>query len=83
MSIGEEIGKTYYYVTKGGTINQSKLVSKTPAWLIFENGDHMSIYTPLCDTEEEIKFVVGLVNAMYRKTYVPDVVHIPNAFIKP
>ena len=78
----EVIGKTYFYQTKGGTIKQSKLTGKSKAWLMFENGDWIESYSNLYETKEELINVNNLVSSMYKNTYVPDVVHIPNRFTR-
>lgn len=77
-----ELGKTYYYQTKGGTIKHSVLVGQTKAWNIFENGDWIESYSPLYETKEQLQAINGLVHAMYVNTYVPDMVHVPNAYLK-
>ena len=73
----DEIGKTYYYKYKG-IIKKGKLVNETKAWFIFDNGDLIRSYSPLYDTREELENISNLVEEMYKNTYVPNVVHIPN-----
>ena len=77
-----EIGKEYYYETRGHSIRHNVLVAQTPAWNIFKNGDHIARYSPLYETKEEVEGIAQLVHKMYVDTYVPEVVHIPNAFTK-
>lgn len=76
------VGNEYYYETKGKTIKHSILVRQTPAWNIFENGDWIESYSPLYETKEEIYNVNLIVDTMYKATYVPNVVHLPNAFTR-
>lgn len=78
----EELGKQYYYSTPGGTVKQGVLVRKTPAWNIFDNGDWIKSFSPLYETKEQLENINKLVHAMYVNTYVPDVVHVPNAYLK-
>lgn len=77
-----EVGKAYFYQTKGGTIRYSVLMNQTSAWNCFENGDWIERYAPLYDTEEQLMMVNRLVHKIYVSTYVPEVVHIPNRFTK-
>ena len=78
----ESVGKEYYYQTNGGTIKHSILRRQTPAWNIFENDDWIRRYSPLYETIEELKNINSIVDKMYKETYVPDVVHLPNAFTR-
>ena len=78
----EIIGNIYFYETKGGTIKQSKLIGKSKAWLMFENGDWIESYSQIYETKEELLNINEIVNAIYKNTYVPDVVHIPNRFTR-
>lgn len=80
--MAEIIGKTYFYQTNGGTIKQAKLIGKSKAWLMFDNGDWIRSYSPIYETKEELLNVNGIVNAMYKNTYVPNIVYIPNNFTR-
>ena len=77
-----EIGKTYYYETRGGTLKSAVLLRVTKAWYVFANGDWVESYRPIYRSYEEYKTVSGIVAAMERNIYVPDVIHIPNRFLK-
>ena len=78
----EEIGKEYFYQTKGGTVKKGRLVSQTPAWNCFDNGDWVERYSPLYESKEMLEEINKLVHAMYVTTYVPEVLHVPNRFLK-
>ena len=76
------VGNEYYYETKGKTIKHSILIRQTPAWNIFANGDWIESYAPLYESEEELVNIRTLVNVMHKATYVPNVIHLPNAFTR-
>ena len=77
-----EIGSTYYYESKGGTPKCAVLLRMTKAWYIFANGDWVERYRPIYQSFEEYKLVSDIVRAMEKQVYVPDVIHVPNRFLK-
>lgn len=78
----EQIGKIYYYQNRGGTILHSRLVRMTKAWYIFENGDWIPRYSPIYSSIEEQQLVEQIVKDLGKNIHVPDVLHLPNHFIK-
>ena len=80
-----QINKKYFY-EKHGKIKSGILLKETRAFYIFDNGDYIERYKTLFETEAEAEAITEMANkivkAMYVNTYVPEVVHIPNRFLK-
>ena len=78
----EQIGMVYVYETRGGQTKSAVLTRMTKAWYIFSNGDWIERYSPLYRDIEERNTVVRIVDALEKSIHVPDVVHVPNRFLK-
>lgn len=77
-----ETGKTYYYESRGGEPKCAVLIRTTKAWYIFSNGDWVERYRPIYRSLEEYQLIKDLVKAMKQQVHVPDVIHVPNRFLR-
>lgn len=78
----EQIGNLYVYETRGGQLKSAVLTGMTKAWYIFSNGDWIERYRPLYKNMEERNAVAAIVDALEKTIHVPDVIHVPNRFLK-
>lgn len=78
----EEIGNLYYYETRGGQLKTAVLTGMTKAWYVFSNGDLVERYRPIYKSEEEYRAVSEVTEALGKIVHVPDVIHVPNSFLK-
>lgn len=78
----EQIGKLYCYENRSGHIKNSILTGITPAWYIFSNGEWVERYRPIYNSEEEYQTVSLITDAIKKAVHVPDVIHVPNRFLK-
>lgn len=78
----EQIGCLYIYETRGGQLKSAVLTGMTKAWYIFSNGDWIERYRPIYKDEEEFNTVRNIVKALEKSVHVPDVIHVPNRFLK-
>lgn len=78
----EKIGNLYYYENRSGQIKNSILTGITPAWYIFSNGEWVERYRPIYNSEEAYRTVSLIVDAIEKTVHVPDVMHVPNRFLK-
>lgn len=78
----ERIGNLYVYETRGGQLKSAVLTGMTKAWYIFSNGDWIERYRPLYKNMEERNTVAAIVDALEKTIHVPDVIHVPNRFLK-
>lgn len=78
----EQIGNLYVYETRGGQLKSAVLTGMTKAWYIFSNGDWIERYRPLYKNMEERNTVAAIVDALEKTIHVPDVIHVPNRFLK-
>ena len=78
----EQIGNLYYYENRSGHVKNSILTGITPAWYIFSNGEWVERYRPIYNTEEDYRSVCLMINAIEKTVCVPDVIHVPNRFLK-
>ena len=78
----EHIGNLYVYETRGGQLKSAVLTGMTKAWYIFSNGDWIERYRPLYKNMEERNTVAAIVDALEKTIHVPDVIHVPNRFLK-
>lgn len=80
-----EIGKKYFY-EKHDNIKSGVLQRITRAFYIFDNGDYIERFKTIYNTQTEAETTTEIINKivkdMYINTYVPEVVHLPNKFIK-
>lgn len=78
----EQIGNLYVYETRGGQLKSAVLTGMTKAWYIFSNGDWIEQYRPLYKNMEERNKVAAIGDALEKTIHVPDVIHVPNRFLK-
>ena len=78
----EQIGNLYVYETRGGQLKSAVLTGMTKAWYIFSNGDWIERYRPLYKNMEQRNTVAAIVDALEKTIHVPDVIHVPNRFLK-
>ena len=78
----EHIGNLYVYETRGGQLKSAVLTGMTKALYIFSNGDWIERYRPLYKNMEERNTVAAIVDALEKTIHVPDVIHVPNRFLK-
>ena len=78
----EQIGNLYVYETREGQLKSAVLTGMTKAWYIFSNGDWIERYRPLYKNMEERNTVAAIVDALEKTIHVPDVIHVPNRFLK-
>lgn len=78
----EEIGKMYLYESRTGQQKSAVLIGMTKAWYIFSNGDWIERYRSIYKDIDEMAAVNMVVSAMEKSIQVPDIIHVPNRFLK-